>query len=405
MSETSPSSVTPLEGKTTIDDKMFFEPERLSYKSADKITLRIADAVGDDIKDQTVVIAGTRLLADLANLRATYLTLHSVAKDYRDIANLGSRLAERRAQPQRAQPPLDVAHSTLIAEAVTAAIAPATSLVTAALGLLSFFREDVEYHGAKTTVDSLAFEIALAAKLKSKGAKEVIVPDLMVISTTKIGTNSLSMRLAKAQKAKSDAWAAVGPMISELVRLEAELDEAARRKDQERFERLSALVSDLRRDMHPVSDPLSRADQRLASLLSDLNKTDESSEVTLLARLLRAEVILDFQPKYVHAKVVSSGGHHRISRSLLRTIFVGDGLSFSGGAVVRWALLEAEGSVKNGGILVDRIVSSFSNNESFSNDDLSRTVPDKPAAITSSEKHKSERDVGIKVESETNDVE
>jgi hypothetical protein len=57
---------------------------------------------------------------------------------------------------------------------------------------------------------------------------------------------------------------------------------------------------------------------------------------------------------YLHAAVVSSGGHNRVSRSLLRILFFGDGLSSMGGAVARWALLEADGAVTTGGIRAAR---------------------------------------------------
>jgi hypothetical protein len=77
-----------------------------------------------------------------------------------------------------------------------------------------------------------------------------------------------------------------------------------------------------------------------------------------LARLLRAEAIKTEEPIYLHAVVVSSGGHHRIARSLWRTMFYGDGLTFVGGATVRWSLLAADGSIEKGGIRVERISST-----------------------------------------------
>jgi hypothetical protein len=356
MPDTTPT-IAPLEGKTTIDDEMFFEPERLSYQSADAIAARIAETLKENVHGQTVVIAGTALLSDFANLQAVYLTLRSVAKDYESIATVGRSLAESRLLAP-AESLLAMAHESLVANFLSTAIAPATSVISATLGLLSFFREDVEYHGAKTTMETLAFEIALAAKLKSAGAGNVIVPDLMVISTARIDGNSISVLLAHAQKAKAQAWEAAGPMISELLRIEGELDQAAREKNQSRFDELSLQVSDLRRDMQPISEPLSRSDQRLADLQNQWNKVDEASGLTLLARLLRAEILQAEKHLYLHAKVISSGGHHRVSRSLFRTLFLGDGLTFAGGAIVRWALLKNDGSVTRGGILTGRQNSS-----------------------------------------------
>ena len=353
-----PTSATPLEGKTTIDEKMFFEPERLSYQSAVAIADAIASAVKPEVVGKTVVIAGTQLLTDLANLRATYSTLDSLTRDYASVAELGKKVLERRLQPITDPVPIASADA-LVGAALTGVIAPATALITAAVGLISLFREDVEYHGAKALVDTLAFEIALASQLIENEARAVIIPDLKVDLNTSTGADSLSFRLAKVQAAKGEAWAVIGPMISELVQLEAELEKAGRENNQPEFDRISEVVSDLRRDMQPISDPLSRSDQRLSDLQNQWNRRDETSGLAELARLLRAECIFELKPTYLHAKVISSGGHHRISRSLLRTLFVGDGLSFAGGAIARWAFLGESGSVTKGGILVRRATGSF----------------------------------------------
>ena len=113
-------------------------------------------------------------------------------------------------------------------------------------------------HGLKMEVDPLAFEITLAASVKAGGANKVFVPDLMAIPLAEATEGSLRDRIGKVQNAKARAWAAVGPLIIEMVKLEAQLDEAARTGDQELFDKLSAQVSNMRRDLQPVSDPLSR---------------------------------------------------------------------------------------------------------------------------------------------------
>jgi hypothetical protein len=352
MPDANASQITPLEGKTAIDDKMFFEPERLSYDSADRIAEKIASEIGTAVRAQVVVIAGTTLLGDFANLQAVYLTLESLKRDYDAVAAHAGTLAQRRSL---VSPGLDSfvasAAAGLVSGAVSGVISPAATAVSAALGLVSLFREDVEYRGVKTAVDPLAFELALASKVKAGGAGQVFVPDLMVIPLAEAGKGSLQARLEELQKAKARAWAVAGPLITELVRLDGELDRAAKDKNQERLDRLATEVSDMRRDMQPVSDPLGRCDQRLADLQNQWNQANESG-LTLLARLLRAEAIHAMNPLYLHAEVVSSGGHHRISRSLFRTVFLGDGLSFAGGATARWALLQKDGSVAQGGILV-----------------------------------------------------
>lgn len=348
-------AVTPLDGKTTIDDKMFFEPERLSYESAGRIAEKIARKVRAAVQGRLVVIAGTSLLADLANLQAVYLNLDGLRRDYDALASHAAGLAGKRSLPLlKVEGLVETAVAGLATGVVSAAIAPAATLATAALGLVSLFRQDVEFHGAKTALDPLTFELALAAKVKAEGGGKVYVPDLMVVPLAEARKGSLRARFELAQNAKAAAWASVGPLISELVRLDARLDEAARMKNQAMLDQLTIEVSELRRDMQPVADPIAKADQRLADLQNQWNQADASTGLTTLARLLRAEAIHALHPLYLHAAVVSSGGHYRISRSLWRTLFQGDGLSFSGGATARWALLEHDGSVAEGGMLVSR---------------------------------------------------
>ncbi|MCI0348480.1 MAG: hypothetical protein L0Z53_03555 [Acidobacteriales bacterium] len=357
MADDTSKSVTPLEGKTSVDDKMFFEPERLSYQSAEAIVDRIAAQIRPKATEhppRKLVIIGAPLLADFANLQAAYLGLEGLHREYSTLAEHSGRLMQR-LQPQKAAlEGLAFDSSLALAQTAPAALLPATNAIGAALGLVSFFREDVAYTGIKTNVDSLAFELALAAKLKALGVKEVFVADLMFVPLAEARQDSLRGRLAAVQEAKASAWANMGPIIGEMIRLESDLDDAVKAKNQSSCDQLSQRLSLLRRNAEPITTPLGRLDQHFAELQNRWNQTDPAAGLSGLARLLRAEAIHQLNPRYLHAKVVSSGGHHRVSRSLLRMIFTGDGLSFAGGAIARWALLNSNGSVEDGGIVVER---------------------------------------------------
>jgi hypothetical protein len=241
-------------------------------------------------------------------------------------------------------------------------------VIGAALGLIGLLKQDVEYHGAQTPIDSLSFEIALAAHVKRAGAEAAIVPDLMVVTSAIDSEGSLNFRLKQLQDAKFSAWNAVGPLIANLIKLERQLDElttAAGKKDpkdaadQKRIDALAAKIADARRDLEPLSLPLERADQKFADLQTQWSQQDTQTGLSLLARLLRAEAIQAMKGTYLHAAVVASGGYHRISHSLLRMIMLGDGLSFAGGAIARWALLNERGEVLRGGILNARETSGL----------------------------------------------
>ncbi|HJQ99899.1 MAG TPA: hypothetical protein VJ826_16405 [Candidatus Polarisedimenticolaceae bacterium] len=337
MSESKPE-VQPLEGKTSIDEKMFFEPERLSYRAAARLAAAIGAAAGPLVTGKTAIVTGTAFLVDLFNLRATSHELEILAEDYEAAAaaDASGRAGDVREVGPRAVPAV-----------AGAAIIP---VVTTALGILSYFREDIDYRGIRTVVDPFAFELAVANELKAAGATEVFVVDLFV-PTKK--DSELAQHLSAVHEARAAVWQLMAPKVAELARLDGELDEAARRADQKKVDDLAARIGAVRRDIDPMTQTVSRLDRRLDDLEATLHRTDERTGLTTLARLLRAEAICasaSGNARFVHAAIVSSGGHHRISRNLLRMMFLGDGLSFSGGAVARWAVVGPGGSIEKAGI-------------------------------------------------------
>jgi hypothetical protein len=238
-------------------------------------------------------------------------------------------------------------------------LAPLMAGLQSGLGLISLLRADVEFKGVATKIDARAFEIALAAELKQHGATKVFVPDFVVMSSFESGDDSLNARLSAVQQARQDAWRVAGPLLARLAKAEDKLNKAERTAkedgDDKEVERAYDEVAQLRRDIEPLTQTLGVADRRFTSLQAQWEKVNDTTGLTPLARMLRAEKLNAVAtPVYLHAAIVSSGGHNRVSRSLLRMLFFGDGLSSMGGAVARWALLEADGAVTIGGIRAAR---------------------------------------------------
>ena len=331
----------PLAGQTTADEKMTFEPERLSYQSACELADSIAAAIPTDDKHKRIVIASLADLADLANLRGALAMLDLLEQDYRQIGESAQTAAGRR---------------TVKSLAVTNLLPPVTALsgiatvISAGLGIASLFRRDVSYAGSPTSVDAIAFEIAVAAELKKLNFDHVLIPALGVFPAAPPG-DSLKDKLRKLESAKFAVWQIVQPMVSELVTLDTQIDLASRAKDQPKIDRLTIEINALRADLAPLTEPLAALDQRWSQIQGDWQKTSPDTGLTGFARLLRAEVVQRGDPVYLHAAVVSSGGYRRISRSLFCTIFTGDGLTFTGGVIIRWALLNASGEFQAGGLL------------------------------------------------------
>lgn len=331
------------QGRTTIDDKLTFEPERLSYVAAVRVAALITADVANDIQGQAVVIARDTFLADLSNLAAAKVQLGLLADDYRSVSE---SLAPSELEGAALTRSLDVA-----AQGVTVG-------VQAALGLASLLREDVDLRGVPTKVDALAFEIALAQQLRTARAARVVIPDLTVMREPVSAADSLQAKWQAMQDARQAAWRAAAPLLAELGAADAALDAATRNNATSEIDRLSREVFAIRRRVEPLTETLGRADRRLGELQAQWDKADTTG-LTLLARLLRAEVIDAPRPKYLHAAVVASGGHHRVSRHLLRLIFLGDGVTSMGGVVVRWALLESDGAFVKGGIRAARESAKF----------------------------------------------
>jgi hypothetical protein len=73
------------------------------------------------------------------------------------------------------------AAAAAVAAVAGGVIAPITATVTSVLGLVSLFREDVEFRGVRTVVDSLTFKLVLAQQLRNEGATKVFVPELFAV--------------------------------------------------------------------------------------------------------------------------------------------------------------------------------------------------------------------------------
>lgn len=339
-------------GKLTVDDKMRFGPQRMAYAAAHDIAIGIASRVREATSQKFVVIAGTQLLADFANLEASKLSLIGLIHEYIRIKSFAESVKDEKEALSDEGVLEAVAGLAGAGAAVAAAAAGVNPFVAAALGVLSLMQSDVEIHGAETPVDRLAFEIDVAAAVKDAGAAKVLIPDFMVQPLANSSDSKLQELLGQVAKAKGDAWDSVAHFIARLSKAEADLDLAiTEKKVAKEIDLLRVAVRDGRRDLEPFHRPLSKADEVFDDMQAQWRKIETGAELSTLARMLRVEAIHRMSPIYLHVAIVASGGHHRIHKHLLRMLFAGDGLTFAGGAVARWALLAGDGSIDRGGVL------------------------------------------------------
>ncbi len=308
----------PLAGTTTVDEKVVFEAQRLSYDAARVIAEKIAFRISGRTRDQIVIIAGTQLLADMSNLVAIKAVLEELVREYSALGDT----VEKQPAAEQGSLVKDARSPAAFTTVLSSTLAAATAAVQSALTLVALFRQDVDYKGIAITLDTQAFEIELAGRVRMHKAREVIVPDFAVFTAPHGEEGSLLSLLANVRSARSRVL-------------------------------LAALGKDM--DVEPdakkesFASAVAEVDKRLSDLETQLTKSDlDGFGLTLLARLFRVENLMAKSAMFVHARVVLAGGSNRVQRSLWRSMFSGDGLSSTGGAVVTWAILSTAGAVEDG---------------------------------------------------------
>ena len=358
-----------LEGKTTVDDKMVFEPQRLSYEASRAIAEKIARRISERTKDRLVVIAGMQLLADFGNVVAIRSMLEEIAGEYDGLTK-----AVQASTYLVPHAPVTTRSRSDYAQLAVPSFDTLSAGVKSALSLLSLFRQDVDYRGVPLSIDTLAFEVELAARLRMHKARHVLVPDFTMFTTSDTGASALRTLFERVKAARNASIQVIAAKAPKRVRGAGTLNlrEALAAKRAERevidlehvdLERGDQAHADQQHEQSTeapapnfdaIVEIFGEIDRRFGDLESQLAKSEtDAGGRTLSSRLHRAEKILAQSPLLVHTRVLLAGGSNRIARSFFRSMFTGDGLSFTGGAVVSWAVLSEHGAIEDGGVITE----------------------------------------------------
>lgn len=129
-------------------------------------------------------------------------------------------------------------------------------------------------------------------------------------------------------------------------------------KNKHRDHLLDDQIANLKQEIIPIRLELDdkrgqfeSLDNKLQALQLSLITPDEKSRVVPLHLVQQAEEVLArFREKekdtyFLWAEVSTASGSYRIHRNLLRTLFWGDNLSYSGGAIVTYAFFDSNANV------------------------------------------------------------
>lgn len=346
------SRVKALEGSTSIDDKVFLECEILAHAAIARIADEVAEEVMEAVKKNpsqpgahpTLFFLDDSLAPSLHLFSSLQLQLALIEKSFHAVAP-GVCEGVRKAA----------------ALSMRASTAPVLSTVTGvmegAFDLLGLFRQDTQLTGRTVTIQETALLLGLARALRAKDC-EVIYPKLLTFQADRdiqMSQDQLSKLFDAVFRARQEAADRLRPALQKLADLERAILGGEREHAEATIERqkdLEASSQDLKvqmvatkKDIDPDLVLFENTDSRWHELQKAMATADEKSGLVPLQMLSRAgEVIERFQSAesayLLFASGVVAGGTMRIKKSLWSTLFTGDGLEFSGGAVVTYALLD-----------------------------------------------------------------
>lgn len=343
---TSTSQVKRLEGTTTIDDKVFIECEMLAHLAISRIAARIASEVGSRAPSKTtVILLDPTLISALQMFAALELQLVLLTKAFDGVA-----------PPAQQQGPGLQALTAL-------SIAPITAAASGVLDLLGLFRQDAQFSGRTVVIKENALYLEVARALRDS-AFDVLFPRLLAFQasqTTQASQTVLTELFDPVFKARQDAAERLRPLLAETARLQTDILSREREfaeAGEERKKLLTKEIQDLkvelvaaRKNLDPDLVLFENTDTQWNDLRKGLNTADAKTDLVPLHLLGRAaEAVSCFRAVegraiFLFAEGIVAGGTTRIRRSLLRTLFSGDGLEFSGGAIVAYGAFDGSARV------------------------------------------------------------
>jgi hypothetical protein len=334
--DTAEPKIAPLSGSTTIDAALTFEVEALSHVAMSKITRRFADEVaGVAQSTDRLIVLNDELARALEYDQAFTVQLQVLELSFESAARAADEGLQR--LKGEAEGAVDVA-----AAVPMVGITAATGVVSAALNFLALFRQDTSYSGRKVKISEHAIIAELARHLRDKSISLYwpglsLSPDEVTSeaseSSAGLATPPYMTRLQKTMEVRDRAAGKIHALADALERAPDEKKSAARLALDRAHESFDSADSILRRMMTSLAQPDTKTGIAPVQLLHRANN------IKKYAARKKGRVL------YVVVHLESAGGSYRIRKNLFRTLFWSDGLTFSGGAILTYALLDEDGKV------------------------------------------------------------
>jgi hypothetical protein len=237
-----------------------------------------------------------------------------------------------------------------------------TGAVAGVVDLLGQFRQDTQFFGRAVSIRETALYIELAHAFRKEGF-QVLYPRLLsyqALQVTQPSHATLTKLFDGVFEARQEAAQRLRPLLQSVADLEQEIldrrrefpdADAARQKVlTNELQDLDSQLVNARKHLDPDLVLFENTDAQWNELQKGLVRADEKSGHVPMQLIVRvADVLAVFMNSphayFCYANAVVAGGTMRIRRNLLRTLFCGDALEFSGGAVVSYALLDGNAHI------------------------------------------------------------
>jgi hypothetical protein len=316
-----------------------FEVIRCSYHSleaaAGKIkratNTRIEKLPGPKKKILLITFPPSAALDALHGYRAQVENLRQVFADSEQAAQEGLDFLRQEAETANQ---IDLLESTTPAVAGLEALAGIPAMIAGgAFQVLQLLQQDVSYQGREVTLHPLALTLHLASMWENDPQVHVICPRLYPASSAAF--KSLVELYASLGVHRQSAYRKVHGLVQAVAKL---------KPDNPKLPVVQFSLNFSRELFDSADQVYEQLGRRLdaASAVEEKQPGAPSLLELIRAGLLVEEAQKDENSVVLYHQLFASGGHVRTVKSVLRTLFFGDGVSTSGGVVAGFALIHPQ---------------------------------------------------------------
>lgn len=332
-------------GKVEIDGGLSFEVEALAHASASELARQIVDEISAAAEASKIVFLDDKLAAAVSLHRALEAQCDVLRRAFEStrgsaVESLGwleeelEKGFEAESFSSEEGPISHGAPASMRRKAVDSGLA-------AAANILSYFGVDETYSGRSADVSERALVFEIARHCDEAGI-DFTWPSLDFVIRDLGRAPTYLMRLNQVEAAAVDANHRVQELSERVDGLDDDderLGEAQRRLDHvfRRYESASAIFDQLQQTFLSDYENEGLGTSELAQLGERVSREAEQGNVHFLT-----------------AKVEKAGGSYRVRRHLWQAITLEPPLTFSGGSIVSFALLDDEGNILASGCPSDQ---------------------------------------------------